>query len=90
MADREDVEARGSDGCGGEEEKLLQGVTVLDFDVLCSTVAQGGKWKKVADGEEDDHVVELGGVFRMWEGDLLDLLDDRRVAAQSAWYIYIF
>ncbi|KAK2644241.1 hypothetical protein Ddye_019436 [Dipteronia dyeriana] len=84
-------------GCGGgekaeeeeEEERLLQGVTVMDFDVLCSTVAQG-HWRKLQDEDDVDggggdvEGGELGGVLRMWEGEVLDFFDDRRVALQSA------
>ncbi|KAH7856432.1 hypothetical protein Vadar_001411 [Vaccinium darrowii] len=77
---------------GGEEEgeKLLEGVTVLDFDVLCSTVAmqtQQGKWRKLDEFREDvdNGGGEFGsGVLRMWEGEILDCFDDRRVALQSA------
>ncbi|KAK3014351.1 hypothetical protein RJ639_009073, partial [Escallonia herrerae] len=65
------------------EERLM----VLDFDMLCSTVAQG-KWRKLGDEEEGlerDDVECGGGVVRMWEGDLLDdCFDDRRIALQSA------
>nr|GMC81506.1 cell number regulator 5-like [Ipomoea batatas] len=37
----------GGEGRGEEEERLLEGVAVLDFDMLCATVAmqaQNGKW----------------------------------------------
>lgn len=74
-----------------EEEKL---VAVIDFDVLCSTVAmqthQGKcKWSSKLDVDVDVDVeddIEYGGgaVLRMWEGDLLDCLDDRRLALESA------
>ena len=81
-------------GCGGsgekaeeeEDERLLQGVTVMDFDVLCSTVAQGN-WRKLQDDDDVDGGGEFGGVLRMWEGEVLDFFDDRRVALQSAWYV---
>lgn len=75
----------------GEEEKLLEGAAVLDFDLLCATVAMQtqGKWKK-SDGIEDagggEEGGEIGGgVMRMWEGGILDCFDDRRIAIQSAW-----
>ncbi|KAE9452659.1 hypothetical protein C3L33_15439, partial [Rhododendron williamsianum] len=69
-----------------EGEKLLEGVTVLDFDMLCSTVAmrtQQGKWRKLDDREGDvdynnNNGGEFGGVLRMWEGEILDCFDDRR------------
>lgn len=88
--------AAGGDGRGeAEEERLLDGVAMLDFDMLCSTVAmqvQSGKWGNFVnlEGEVDDggagrHGYGEGrGAFRMWEGELLyDCLDDRRIALQS-------
>ncbi|KAI8567502.1 hypothetical protein RHMOL_Rhmol02G0127600 [Rhododendron molle] len=79
-----------------EGEKLLEGVTVLDFDMLCTTVAmrtQQGKWRKLDECEGDvdnnnnnnnnNNGGEFGGVLRMWEGEILDCFDDRRVALQS-------
>ncbi|GAB4826830.1 hypothetical protein Ancab_033709 [Ancistrocladus abbreviatus] len=66
-----------------EEERLLGGMAVLDFDMLCSTVAMQsqGKWRLVEnDGGEG---VDFGGVFRMWEGEVLDCFEDRRVAIES-------
>ncbi|MFS8015319.1 putative PLAC8 motif-containing protein [Helianthus anomalus] len=77
-----------------ERERLIDRVAVLDFDKLCSTVAMKtnqGKWNKLEEvyNEEDD-VGELGGgVFRMWEGDVLECFDDRRLLLQSSfcpWY----
>ncbi|KAL7213235.1 hypothetical protein ACSBR2_015860 [Camellia fascicularis] len=71
-----------------EEEKLLEGVAVLDFDVLCSTVAMktNGKWTKFDNHELQNGGVggEFGGVLRMWEGGLLDCVEDRRIALESA------
>ncbi|XP_028120311.1 uncharacterized protein LOC114317744 isoform X2 [Camellia sinensis] len=71
-----------------EEEKLLEGVAVLDFDVLCSTVAMKtrGKWTKFDNHELENGGVggEFGGVLRMWEGGLLDCFEDRRIALESA------
>ncbi|XP_057470928.1 uncharacterized protein LOC130759748 isoform X1 [Actinidia eriantha] len=73
---------------GEEEERLLEGMMVLDFDMLCSTVAMQtqGKWTKLDQCEDDfEHGGgELGGVLRMWEGELLDCFDDRRIALESA------
>ncbi|XP_065879136.1 uncharacterized protein [Euphorbia lathyris] len=73
----------------GEEANLLKGMTVIDFDVLCSTVAlqTQGKWRKLETDDFDGAGVgnggEFGGVFRMWEGGILDCFDDRRVAIES-------
>ena len=80
-----------------EEEKLLmEGMSVLDFDLLCSTVAmqtQGKYWAKLESKEEEDDDLNRynnggasGGGFRMWEGGVLDCFDDRRIAIESLWY----
>lgn len=88
MADAEKIGgAREGEGEEEEERLLMEGVTVLDFDMLCSTVAlqTQGKWRKLESGEGDDEGLELGGgVFRMWEGEVLDCFEDRRVALQSS------
>ncbi|KAK7319589.1 hypothetical protein RJT34_04312 [Clitoria ternatea] len=67
-----------------EKERLIENVAVLDFDMLCSTVAlhaAHGKWGKLGVDEEGG---EIGGVFRMWEGEILDCFDDQRIALESA------
>ncbi|KAK1422639.1 hypothetical protein QVD17_17925 [Tagetes erecta] len=71
-----------------EEERLIESVA---FDVLCSTVAMKtnqGKWNKLDEVYDDGG--EMGsGVFRMWEGDVVDCFDDRRLVLQSLfcpWY----
>ncbi|KAL7593500.1 uncharacterized protein LOC111906898 [Lactuca sativa] len=75
-----------------EKERLIERVPVLDFDILCSTVAMKtnqGKWNKLEENYEEDGGEFGGGVFRMWEGDLLDCYDDRRLVLQSSfcpWY----
>ncbi|TQD73985.1 hypothetical protein C1H46_040484 [Malus baccata] len=76
---------------GEEKERLLEGngMAVVDFDLLCSTVAlqtQGklaAKLQSFPDVEEGGDAGDLGGVFRMWEGEVLDCFDDRRVALES-------
>ncbi|XP_042946773.1 uncharacterized protein LOC122279930 isoform X2 [Carya illinoinensis] len=72
-----------------EKERLLDGMAVLDFDMLCSTVAlqsQQGKWRTFNSLGEDlqEDGGELGGVLRMWEGEVLDCFEDRRIALESA------
>jgi len=73
----------------GEKERLI------DFDTLCSKVAMNsnnGKWNTLHESYENDEYFddeesgELGGgVFRMWEGDMLaDCFDDRRLFLQSS------
>ncbi|KAG5104599.1 hypothetical protein JHK82_041569 [Glycine max] len=67
----------------GENERLLEGMPVLDFDMLCSSVAlqsAHGSWGKLGGGDEE----QQGGVLRMWEGELLDCFDGRRIAFESA------
>ncbi|EEF37732.1 protein PLANT CADMIUM RESISTANCE 6 [Ricinus communis] len=76
-----------------EEQKLIEGMAVLDFDMLCSTVAMQtqGKWRKLESNDFDGNsnnggdIVggEFGGVFRMWEGEVLDCFDDHRIAIES-------
>ncbi|XVE51232.1 hypothetical protein DITRI_Ditri02bG0023200 [Diplodiscus trichospermus] len=74
----------------GEEERLLDEMAVLDFDMLCSTVAlqSQGKWRKLESAEdcsEQGNNADFGGVLRMWEGEVvLDFFDDRRLALESA------
>ncbi|XP_062087380.1 protein PLANT CADMIUM RESISTANCE 12 [Humulus lupulus] len=91
MADLEKQVEEEGEVEGVEKEKLLEGgMAVLDFDLLCSTVAlqTQGKWRKLEnldqDGDGDGDGGELGGVFRMWEGELLDCFEDRRIAIESA------
>lgn len=78
-----------------EKERFLEGMSVLDFDMLCSTVAlqTQGRWTKLETAEGGDVGAEgadFGGVLRMWEGGLLDCLDDRRIAVESAWSVLSF
>ncbi|KAL6546687.1 hypothetical protein OROMI_022408 [Orobanche minor] len=84
----------GADTAEGEEKErlLMEEVTVLDFDMLCATVAmqaQKGKWANSKIEEENfgsDYYQhgEGGGVHRMWEGELFyGCLDDRPLALQS-------
>ncbi|KAL5972944.1 hypothetical protein ACLOJK_039751 [Asimina triloba] len=76
-----------------QEERLLEDVVVLDFDMLCATVAmqtQGfsvGNGGKVGGGEEEG---EFGGVQRMWEGEVLDCFEDRRIALETGTIYVIF
>ncbi|XP_057537381.1 cell number regulator 1 [Amaranthus tricolor] len=74
-----------------EEERLIERVSVLDFDMLCSTVAMQsqGKWRLFNNEEEKEEGAEGGegeyggGVFRMWEGGILDCLDDHCISIES-------
>lgn len=84
-----DIGVEGGGGAAVEEREMLaelEGISVLDFDLLCSTVAlqTQGKWRKLesSDGEDDEYG---GGVLRLWEGDVMDCLEDRRLCIESAW-----
>lgn len=76
-----------------ETERLIEGggMAVVDFDVLCSTVAlqAEGRLSKLQNDDVEFGLDggELGGVLRLWEGEILDCLDDRRIALQSAWLV---
>ncbi|GMH05380.1 hypothetical protein Nepgr_007220 [Nepenthes gracilis] len=75
-------------GCGaamGEEERLLEGIPTLDFDMLCSTAAMQsqGKWR-LSENDGGEEGGEFAGVFRMWEGEVLDCFDDHRIFIESA------
>ncbi|KAF5728976.1 hypothetical protein HS088_TW21G01133 [Tripterygium wilfordii] len=93
MGDLEKQEERvcvgvGVDG-GDEDEKerlVMEGMAVLDFDMLCSTVAMQthGKWTMLQDDDVGGDSGDFGGVFRLWEGEVLDCFDDRRIALESA------
>ncbi|XP_062190479.1 uncharacterized protein LOC133893468 [Phragmites australis] len=77
-------EERGESESEGEE-----GMAVLDFDMLCASVAlAAGRRKGGAAAAEEaagDGGGGGGGVQRMWEGDVvLDCLEDRRVALEAA------
>ncbi|KAF7803575.1 cell number regulator 5 [Senna tora] len=65
---------------------MLDGMAVVDFDMLCSTVAlqTQGKWGKLGSNGDEEEGGEFGGVLRMWEGELLDCFEDRRIALESA------
>lgn len=82
MGDLEKQLEKGLDLEVEEKERLL------DFDMLCSTVAlraAQGKWGKLQGEEHEEHNEGgvFGGVLRMWEGDLFDCFDHRRIALES-------
>ncbi|KAL3820627.1 hypothetical protein ACJIZ3_006532 [Penstemon smallii] len=96
MAEGDNREGGGVPTAAEEEQRLLmEDVTVLDFDMLCSTVAlqaqKVNNWGKLNSENEDENLVsekydyKYGeGVFRMWEGEIVyDCLDDRHIALQS-------
>lgn len=75
-----------------EGESLLEGMAVVNFDLLCSTVAlqtQGKFYKQSNEEVEmDADEGEFGAVLRMWEGEVLDCFDDRRISLESAWLVF--
>lgn len=86
----EDGEQRG--GSESESEGEEAGVAaVLDFDMLCASVAMSAERRKGAAvtapaGADGDCGGGGGGVQRMWEGDVvLDCLEDRRIALEASW-----
>lgn len=73
-----------------EEARLMEeGTAVLDFNLLCSTVAlqTQGKWGSLQNDEDslrDADDWEFGGIFRMWEGEVFpDYFEDHRIAMES-------
>ncbi|RWW54392.1 hypothetical protein BHE74_00039029 [Ensete ventricosum] len=79
-----------------EEAVRREVAAVLDFDMLCATVAlqtQGmslGKSRRkeaVTEEGDEDEEMEFGSVQRMWEGDVTDCFDDRRIAIETACFI---
>ncbi|OVA06774.1 Uncharacterized protein family Cys-rich [Macleaya cordata] len=96
MADSEKQETKVANVVGEEEEdgekgeKFMEGMAVMDFDMLCATVAlqtQAGFYSRSTWGKLDDDSEggEFGGgVQRMWEGDVLDCFEDRRIALETA------
>lgn len=87
-----DIRADDGGGAVEERERLteLEGISVLDFDLLCSTVAlqTQGKWRKLESSEGEDATEDDygGGVLRLWEGDVMDCFEDRHLCIESAWY----
>ncbi|MCI77114.1 PLAC8 family protein, partial [Trifolium medium] len=65
-------EGRKEEEEGEEKERLLEGMAVLDFDMLCSSVAlqtANGTWGKLGGtsfGDDEQRSEEFGGVLRMW------------------------
>ncbi|KAJ8459325.1 hypothetical protein OPV22_032251 [Ensete ventricosum] len=85
---KEAEEEEEEDDAGGRDV-----AAVLDFDMLCATVAlqtQGlsvGKTRRkdpVAEEADEEARSEFGGVQRMWEGDVMDCFEDRRIAIEAA------
>ncbi|CAL1372544.1 unnamed protein product [Linum trigynum] len=68
-----------------EEQKLIEDVAMVDFNLLCSTVAlqTQGKWTDKVQADDEEFHEGGASVFRMWEGGVLDLCDDRRIAVES-------
>lgn len=78
MAELKEEEAEGN-----HREEFDEGMTVLDFDMLCATVAL--QTHGVSRKAEEEFEGDFGGVQRMWEGEILDCLQDRRIAIESVW-----
>ncbi|CAL5062239.1 unnamed protein product [Urochloa decumbens] len=81
----EEERRRGESESEGEEEAGM--AAVLDFDMLCASVALSAERRKGAASAEAAGDCGGGGGFvqRMWEGDVvLDCLEDRRIALEAA------
>jgi hypothetical protein len=95
MAAAADVSTAAEEGGQrGEHESESEGeevgvAAVLDFDMLCASVALSAERRKGAaapEGAAGDCGGGGGGVQRMWEGDVvLDCLEDRRIALEASW-----
>ncbi|KAK8460608.1 hypothetical protein SEVIR_2G359500v4 [Setaria viridis] len=84
--EEEEERRRGESESEGEESGMA---AVLDFDMLCASVALSAERRKGAAAAEAagdcGGGVGGGGVQRMWEGDVvLDCLEDRRIALEAA------
>ncbi|XP_066397872.1 uncharacterized protein [Miscanthus floridulus] len=82
----EEGERRGESESEGEEPGVA---AVLDFDMLCASVALSAERRKAAAAPAgaagDCGGGGGGGVQRMWEGDVvLDCLEDRRIALEAS------
>ncbi|KAK3127352.1 hypothetical protein QOZ80_7AG0572030 [Eleusine coracana subsp. coracana] len=99
MAERE-KEASSAAAAGRPEEEPRRGdsdsegeegvAAMLDFDMLCASVALAAERRKGAAAAEadGDGGGGGGGVQRMWEGDVvLDCVEDRWVALEAAWVL---
>ncbi|CAN6168396.1 unnamed protein product [Urochloa humidicola] len=81
--EEEERRLRGESESEGEEAGMA---AVLDFDMLCASVALSAERRKGAAAAEAAGDCGGGGfVQRMWEGDVvLDCLEDRRIALEAA------
>ncbi|KAF6147507.1 hypothetical protein GIB67_014646 [Kingdonia uniflora] len=91
MAESDDMEKKLGVGVGGKDGDFMEGMAVLDFDMLCATVAlqsQSGfvlretQWGTLND-DDDANGVGVGGVQRLWEGEVLDCFEDRRIVVET-------
>ncbi|KAH7280248.1 hypothetical protein KP509_37G057700 [Ceratopteris richardii] len=62
-----------------KETRLENGVSILDFDFLCASVAMQRDPLSV-DAQRDAYEA---GVQRMWEGGVLDCFEDKEIALQT-------
>ena len=64
-----------------------EGMPVLDFDVLCATVAMQRK-HLLFEFQRLPCQESRGGVHRTWEGDLMDCCDDRNIFLRTTLYVF--
>lgn len=63
-----------------KERKSMDSLPILDFDLLCATVAMQSEPLSL---EVQRDAGEVGGVQRMWEGGVLDCFDNTEIALQT-------
>ncbi|KAL4201854.1 hypothetical protein AMTRI_Chr02g260810 [Amborella trichopoda] len=67
-----------------EDDKFLEGMAVLDFDMLCATVALQSQGLYSEKGRDLKGAGGGGvGLQRMWEGQVFDCFEDRRIAIET-------
>lgn len=66
-----------------KERKSSDSLPILDFDLLCATIAMQREPLSV-DIQRDACEV---GVQRMWEGGVLDCFENREIALKTCWFV---
>jgi hypothetical protein len=67
------------------EQKPMEDLPILDFDLLCATIAmQREPVLSQLDIQRDSCEV---GVQRMWEGGVLDCLENKEIALRTLWFV---
>ena len=67
-----------------KERNSMENLPILDFDLLCATIAMQREPISSLDIQRDTCEV---GVQRMWEGGVLDCLDNKEIALRTFWFV---